>query len=409
MSGDRKVDGVAETTERRQQAGRATAMPKADGLHVSDAEAPSYEVLRPYGRSAGDADRFPVYKDLEEHLLTTHEHPDPVVAHVMATCAGYAYSDAETVAMIMARLGLEDNHCRTISMSVDGMLIDSTAHLVRSRSGRVAILAYRGTPPLNGIDWLLNLEVEPEQITYWYGEPCSAVHAGFYRNVRATRYEVLGALMRACRPGPVRVSPHDGSEADGGDRVVDGALDTLYITGHSLGGAMAALMGVMLRHEDKFRELTGRLKAIYTFGQPMVGTPQFAAAAERDDFLREKVIRYVYDKDPVPHLPPASSGRYQHFGKEYRSTVQRVSSSLFGLLDPGGGACRPRSGDPKYAPLPTTQMPGLLGLVLANLAFLGNKFTLTRSLPMVYSFEDHLPQHYISAVTPSDVPNEFGD
>mgnify|MGYP003502429736 CR=1 FL=1 len=47
-----------------------------------------------------------------ERLLKAHEAPsepprwDPTVAHVLATIAGYAYSDAATVAMIAARLGL---------------------------------------------------------------------------------------------------------------------------------------------------------------------------------------------------------------------------------------------------------------------------------------------------------------
>ena len=37
------------------------------------------------------------------------EHRDEMVVHVMGTCAGYAYSDGQTVPMIAARLGLEDN------------------------------------------------------------------------------------------------------------------------------------------------------------------------------------------------------------------------------------------------------------------------------------------------------------
>jgi hypothetical protein len=48
-------------------------------------------------------------------------------------------------------------------------------------------------------------------------------------------------------------------------------------------------------------------------------------------------------------------------------------------------------------------------LGIAALAFLGNAIQPLRSLPFMYSFEDHRPHHYITALTPYGVPNEFGD
>lgn len=49
--------------------------------------------------------------DLVGKLLAAKKHPDDKVAHVMGTCAGYAYSDGQTVAMIMARCGDAWLHC----------------------------------------------------------------------------------------------------------------------------------------------------------------------------------------------------------------------------------------------------------------------------------------------------------
>jgi hypothetical protein len=49
------------------------------------------------------------------------------------------------------------------------------------------------------------------------------------------------------------------------------------------------------------------------------------------------------------------------------------------------------------------------GFGLAALAFVGGRVQPLRSLPVVYSFEDHRPQHYIAALTPPGVQNEFGD
>ena len=43
--------------------------------------------------------------------------------------------------------------------------------------------------------------------------------------------------------------------------------------------------------------------AVYTYGQPRVGDPEFSAAY--DDALKGVTFRYVNDLDIVPHVPPA--------------------------------------------------------------------------------------------------------
>ncbi|GLY82461.1 lipase family protein [Actinoallomurus iriomotensis] len=376
------------------------------GLWTRDIRGPSYARLRPYGprTTAG----FPVHPNLEERLLRARRHPDPVVAHVLATCAAYAYAGAETVSMIMARMGLEQNHCRMIGTSVDAMFVRSTAFLVQSASGRVAILCYRGTPPADGIAWMTDADVQPERMPYRFGDPRATVHAGFYRNVRATRYEVMTALKRACRGRSVRAllpgEPDVASMAE---------LEALYVTGHSLGGAMAAMMAVMLRHERKFRDeddVTGRFRAVYTYGQPMIGDPRFARACEADPFLARAMIRYIYDNDVVPHLPPRTAGPYRHFGREYRYEVPRLRHGVLGLARHLGHTYDVRRGDLREHTRFTGQAVTFLGgLGLAALAFAGSRVRPLGALPVVYSFEDHGPQHYIAALTPPGVQNEFGD
>jgi hypothetical protein len=378
------------------------------GLWVRDTLAPDYTELRPYGPRTTSG--FPVYPHLETRLLRVGQHPDPVIAHTLATCAAYAYSDAETLSMIMARLGLERNHCRVIGSSVGAMFIRSTAFLIQSASGKVAILCYRGTEPTDLISWLADADVMPERMTYRIGDPRATVHAGFYRNVRATRYEVVAALRRACQGRSVRVPLPD--EIDAALPPMAG-LQALYVTGHSLGGAMAAMMAVMLRHERKFSrdgDLTGRLRAVYTFGQPMIGDPRFARACEKDAFLRDNVIRYVHDSDVVPHLPPRTAGPYHHFGREFHYRIPHLRRSLLGLSRHLGHPYDVHAGDLREQHRPSGQTMSFLGgFGLAALAFAGSRVQPLRSLPAMYSFEDHRPQHYITGLTPPGVQNEFGD
>ena len=151
---------------------------------------------------------------------------------------------------------------------------------------------------------------------------------------------------------------------------------------------MAALMAVMLSVEPPSKKLFAPIfKGACTYGAPMVGSPQFANACAENTFLDRNVVRYVCRKDLVPHLPPSESDAFKHFGREFR-------------YDRGW----------KKSDKPVTQTPGdILGLIEAPLGFVASKFRLLRGIPFRFSLNDHGPQHYISAITPKDKPNEFGD
>ena len=145
-------------------------MPSVDAIpltsFVRDLIGPS---SRTYARSrTRRRSGFPVYPGLAETLAGADAEKQPVaeIAHTLAVTAGYAYSDAGTLAMMMTRLGLERAYCREIARSVDAMFIRSTAFLIQSADGRVVILCYRGTPPLDLISWLLDADVTlPEPAT----------------------------------------------------------------------------------------------------------------------------------------------------------------------------------------------------------------------------------------------------
>jgi hypothetical protein len=281
--------------------------------------------------------------------------------------------------MIMTRLGLEKNHCRMITRNVDAMLICSTAFLVQSSDGRVVVLCYRGTEPLTFINWLATLDIDPEKVPISVPGATGSfdVHAGFYRNVRVTGDDVVAALGRAVKGKSVLEAAES----------MPKRLEALYITGHSLGGAMAALTAVRLMNDHAFDPIAEKLKAVYTFGQPMIGCPDFAKACADEEFLAQNVIRYRYKNDVVPSLPPAASGSSAHFGQEYRY----------------------QNGNWRRSEQPTTQVSNLVERAAAPLALLTGPIRMLRRISLPYSAEDHLPHHYVSALTPARVTSEFGD
>jgi hypothetical protein len=348
-------------------------------MQTHDFIAPSYAELRPLKpqRTA----TFPVYEDLVDVLVNAQSHPDPTVAHVLATCAAYAYADGSTQAMIMARLGLEENRCRMIAEWVDVMFITSTSFVIQSKDGRVVILCYRGTPPTSLLTWLTDVEIDPAPIKMPVsaGPGDFAVHSGFYRNVRSTRYEIVRALERAIAGRSVLTD----------DVEMAHPLEALYIAGHSLGGASAAMLTMMLRLETALHPIAKYLKAAYTYGQPMIASGDLARHCHDDDFLRERMIRYVYASDIVPQVPPKASGHFGHFGTEYQY--------------------RPKDSTWQLNAEPRQQLSSLLDIVGVPVTFLARQLKLTRNLTFRASIVDHLPQYYIAALTPPGVRSEYGD
>jgi hypothetical protein len=351
-------------------------------MEVKDCIASSYAELRPFKPERTET--FPVYPDLVDKLVSAETYPDDTIAHVMAVCSAYAYSGVATVAMMMARMGLEENHCVMIDEYVDVLFITSTSFLIQSKDGRVVILCYRGTPPTSLITWLTDANIDPTHIDIQSpgGSRDGYVHSGFYRNVRSTRYEILNALKRAI----------DGHSVRPGGGELANKLQALYITGHSLGAASASMLALMLVVEPAYqRPILSRLKAVYTFGGPMIASPELAGDCNQHDFLRERVIRYVYANDIVPQLPPAESDPFAHFGTGYQ-------------YKPKGD-----KGSWQQNNAPRKQLRNLLDIAAAPLSVLAGDLKLTRRLQFHASLRDHLPQYYIAALTPPGVRSEFGD
>ncbi len=320
---------------------------------------------------------FPVHPQIVDTLAAAHltapAERDRMVAHVLGTCAGYAYADTNTVSTMMLRLGFEGHACVSISQRVDAMFIFSTAYLVQSRCGRVVVLCYRGTELGNLANWLGDAEVgsESSALSLSDGAEKVRVHAGFHRNVRATLWEVLRELTFAVAGRSV---------ADHTEKV-EHPLEALYVTGHSLGGAMAALFALTVSANGVYRPLSDRLRAVYTFGQPMaVAAPLPRTMHE----LEQKLFRHVIPSDPIPALPPAQWGPFVHFGQEYRFI----------------------KGEWQRSECPVTQLASPREIPRSVLALFVPE---RRRASWRYKVDLHAPHHYIAALRPKDRVTEFGD
>jgi hypothetical protein len=322
------------------------------------------------------ASPFPLYGGLVDSFRNAHQgeggEGDAAVAHVLATCAGYAYADVGTVATMMARMGLEANACVRISQTVDAMMIFSTAYLVQSRCGRIVVLCYRGTEPGSLGNWLGDFDIGPGSSTIAPPEGGDAVrvHAGFHLNMRATWLGVLEHLQLALEGK---------SLAEPSTRVAH-PLEALYVTGHSLGGAMAVLFALSIAGRQSLRPIDNRLRAVYTFGQPMAAC---APLPRWTDAVGHTLFRYVIERDVIPALPPASWGPFTHLGHEYRYSEGEWRRS--------GAHVLPLAG--------TREIPKALFALFAREK---------ERAALRYSFGDHRPQHYIAALRPSGMATELG-
>lgn len=194
-------------------------------------------------------------------------HPENALACAHAADTAYA-----TDATIRARV-------RTWGFASSVFVWHEHLECFAANRGTMILLAFRGTENLD--DWLTNKRAKKTN------GPWGKVHRGFYRGARA----LLGF--------------------DRSDRLWSavgqwgGHSKPVWLTGHSLGGALAVLSAMLLTERGV------KPQGIYTFGQPRVGGIQFARGFQ--DELGDRTFRFVNRRDVVPTVPPAYLF-YRHAG-----------------------------------------------------------------------------------------------
>uniref|UniRef100_A0A7I4YTD3 Lipase_3 domain-containing protein n=1 Tax=Haemonchus contortus TaxID=6289 RepID=A0A7I4YTD3_HAECO len=104
----------------------------------------------------------------------------------------------------------------------------------------------------------------------------------------------------------------------------------LWITGHSLGGALASLAASYIAHNKLFP--ANKIKVV-TFGQPRTGDKSYAAAVEKEV---PYIFRITHAHDEVPHLPLENmEGYYHHKTEAFYNKGMAVGAHYYVCYDMG--------------------------------------------------------------------------
>ena len=131
------------------------------------------------------------------------------------------------------------------------------------RVGEDVVVAFRGSSSVH--DWMLNANARMNS---------QGMHAGFHEAAESAFPDVMRHI-----------------------RNVGQDVSKIYLTGHSLGGALAVITGHMLSDSGVMVE------QVVTFGCPRVGSERFVQTLPR-----ERIRQYVTLADKVPHLPAVLLG-----------------------------------------------------------------------------------------------------
>ncbi|MBR0715853.1 lipase family protein [Bradyrhizobium liaoningense] len=222
---------------------------------------------------------------------------------------------------------------------------------VIARRGRATIIAFAGTDPLHLLNWLNNFTL---------GKPASPVHEGFRQAAAAVWKDVKAAIATALKDN----SP-------------------IFLTGHSLGAAIAVNIADFARDELKLKNAQ-----IYLYGCPRTGRADFVTPW--NDTFGPTTYRLVNGTDVVPTVPPPQLnflhvGRYLECGRAAKFEADRLTAG-FDSNDPRADA-------------------GLLDQIVSlfrgrSLNTRADLIGFLSSILVPPGIGDHLPDRYCAALTP---------
>ncbi len=250
-----------------------------------------------------------------DHRTTGYSVPH---AYWMAEAAKLAYQSPEQVEQTARDWGFDRVRHHETAFRPPFPLEDTQAYT--AASDHMIVTAFRGTEPTQIKDWLSDSATPP-----WPGPAGRGfVHYGFGEALQSIYPQVRDAITEFRDNG-----------------------QTVWFTGHSLGGALAALAGIRLYFEEPRLLADG----VYTFGQPRVCDRLLAKA--HDEAFRDRTHRFVNNNDIVPQVPPEpvfhhvqamhyidSSGRIRDNVPLFGSVTDRVKGLAADVFAPTSDGIR---------------------------------------------------------------------
>ena len=181
-------------------------------------------------------------------------------AWLMAVMSNFAYIKFEEGAERRGELQGKLKEAGFVLINTFDHQNGTQAFLSKQDDGKLLVLAFRGTEKEDPRDIVTDLDAK-----FYKDDKGVKIHNGFYRAFQGVK-DLIGNDLK-----------------DYGDH-------SLYITGHSLGGALALIATKMFNSDN--------LAACYTFGSPKVGNEEF------DDDIKPPIYRIVNAYDLVPASPP---------------------------------------------------------------------------------------------------------
>jgi triacylglycerol lipase len=160
-----------------------------------------------------------------------------------------------------------------------------------AQNAQTILVAFRGTDPDKRIDWFIDFDALQQHADF----PDAKVHKGFE--------DALNVVWPNITP-----------------RLAARGSRTVWITGHSLGGALAELAAA------KAALVNGiPVQGVITFGQPRVGDEGFARRVFQA--LGPRIFRFINNHDIVPRVPLWGMG-FRHYSGELLFTGNVMNNQV---------------------------------------------------------------------------------
>ncbi len=236
-------------------------------------------------------------------------------ALLFARLANSAYGTREEAEAAVKQLGFSDFHWIDLTKQFRNV------YAIGASCDKFAVVAFRGTK--NTKDWMTDLYATPVSFRWIFenGPGVGNIHAGFGHAVRDA-WRKVSAAAEEMIPSPTAAKNLEGLSTE--------AQRTLWLTGHSLGAALAVLTGAAFSMWElaRIRPVNG----IYTFGQPRIGLYEFCG--NYDHMLKGKTFRFINKEDLVPRVPfrgwdYADVGQMIHFTKSGEPKLESTEWTNF--------------------------------------------------------------------------------